>query len=141
MTTRFLSPAALAIAALLTIGSFPRSAAVAAGAEEARIYGVTQGPMSSRAGTFTPAKSNLYCYSVQDNRCWDGSAWHEIFPRGPRHYATPTTNTVSCVAIMKESHDCWDGSNWYRLPPGQLQGVLAGPLAHDAGVFMTAPLR
>jgi hypothetical protein len=69
-----------------------------------------------------PAKTGLHCYAINENKCRDGSARKVIYPVGQRRYSTPTTGTVSCVAIMKVSHDCCDGANWYRLPPGTLLG-------------------
>ena len=129
---RFPLPAALAVA-LLT-GSVAR-------AEEAYIYTITLPPASLYPGAVSPAKANWHCYSFLDNKCWDGAGWHVIYPLGPRHYAKPTTELVSCVAIMKASHDCWDGSNWFRLPPGTLVGTRGAAASLDVGAFITAPMR
>lgn len=102
-------------------------------AEEAVVYGM-QMPLT---GAFKIAKSEISCYAMNDNMCYDGRAWHVIYPLGPRHYTKPTTDTVACVAIMKVTHDCWDGANWYRLPPGTLNGLTNS----ITGTFSTAPLR
>ena len=136
MVTRFLLPAALAVA---LVGG------VSAHAEEAIIYGSnTPQAAVSYQGAFIPAKTSLHCYSINENKCWDGNAWHEIYPLGPRHYANPPPPPalVSCAVIMKASHDCWDGAHWYRLPSGPLWGAPAPQLAvEDANTFRTAPLR
>lgn len=133
---RFLLPAALPAA--LVVGLL-NSATVQA--EEATIYGGTAPMLSTQySGTFMPAKTGLHCYAIDENKCWDGSAWHEIYPRGTRHYARPS-GTVSCIVIMKVSHDCWDGVNWYRLPSGTLLGIVAPMSSSEAGAFRTMPLR
>jgi hypothetical protein len=136
MISRFLLSAALAIALV---------SGVSAHAEEAIIYGGTTPLLaSSYQGAFMPAKTGLHCYSINENKCWDGNAWHEIYPLGPRHYAKPPPppDLVSCAVIMKASHDCWDGAHWYRLPLGPLWGGIA-PLGavEDVNAFRTAPLR
>lgn len=100
-------------------------------------------PSPYGGGYFTPAKSPLHCYAVDENRCWDGNAWHEIYPLGARRYRKPPAGgTVSCGVIMEASHDCWDGANWYRLPSGTLWGNIAPmSLSEESGAFRTVPLR
>jgi hypothetical protein len=110
-------------------------------ADEGKLFGTQMGALTPYPGAFNPANTNLHCYAINENMCWDGKAWRVIYPLGPRHYAKPTTDTVACTVIMKANNDCWDGSRWYRLPPGALSGVVAGMLSPHSGAFITAPLQ
>jgi hypothetical protein len=101
-------------------------------AEEAKVFGM----QDMFTGALKLANSGILCSAFDDNKCWDGKAWHLIYPSGPRQYAKPPAGTVACVAIMKETHDCWDGSNWYHLPSGTLLGMTD----FVNGAFKTTPL-
>jgi hypothetical protein len=131
---RFLLPAALAAVLLTSLA--------AARAEKGQLFTIILPPASPYAGATAPAKSQLPCYSFNENKCWNGKEWHEVYPLGPRQYAKPpATDLVSCVVIMSESHDCWDGNHWYRLPLGTLTGTRGAPFDPYFGAFFTAPLR
>ena len=96
----------------------------AAHAEQATIYGGTAGALTINPGAFLPAKTRLVCYTISGNACWDGKAWHAIYPLGPRHYSKPNNPTVACVAIMNISHDCWDGAIGIACPLVAYSGLL-----------------
>ncbi len=115
--------------------------AVNASAETATIYGRREGIAGNGVpGAFQPAGTSFHCSAIDGNRCWDGTAWHEIYPAGPHRYARQTPPKVECRAVMNITHDCWDGQAWYRLPTGTVYGVKEGVLASSPGAFLTAPL-
>ena len=85
-------------------------------AEEASVYGV-QLP-AVQGGGFRPAGTDLVCFGLdKGGRCWDGKAWHSLYPLGRRQYS-PARGQVDCVVITKITGDCWDGNKWYKLPSG-----------------------
>ena len=130
---RFLLPAALAVALMTSL---------AARAETGQLFTIILPLASPYAGATAPAKSRLPCYSFNENKCWNGKEWDQVYPLAPRRYAKPpATGLVSCVVIMSESHDCWDGNDWYRLPLGTLTGTRGAPFDPYFGAFFTAPLR
>jgi hypothetical protein len=122
-------------AAVLTLLTLLRSAAIA---EEVRVYGVTLPPTSPTPGAFQPAGTNLTCYGFdKDGRCWDGKAWHNVHPPGPRRYAR-AQGQVDCVVVTKATGDCWDGHAWYKLPLEAVSGLVLP--AFQGGAFRTTPL-
>jgi hypothetical protein len=127
MIKRFLLPTSLAVLVMLpSLGN----------AEMASIYGVEL--PAAQGGGFRPAGTNLTCYGFdKDSRCWDGRAWHEVYPTGSHHYAR-AQGQVDCVVITKETGDCWDGHAWYKLPVGTAYGVVLP--APQGGAFRTFPL-
>ena len=123
---------ALCIAAVLLAAGGPVSAA------DVKILGVQMSAM--RGGAFKPAGTQLLCTSLQEGRCYDGSKWHDLFPPGPKKFATDAPEKVTCMAIV--DGDCWTvDRKWYRLPRGQLMGVTLSAMSPSAGAFVTAPLR
>jgi hypothetical protein len=127
MIKRFLLPAALTVVLMLPSHG---------NAERGTIYGVHL--PAEHGGGFRPARTNLTCYGIDaEGRCWDGKAWREVYPTGPRHYAR-AQEQVDCVVITQETGDCWDGHAWYKLPFGTLYGVLLP--AWQGGAFRTFPL-
>jgi hypothetical protein len=120
--------------------------AASASAENAKVFGIQappQGVDGAPGGAFIPSGTNLACSALRDGQCWDGGAWHHLYPSGPRHYAHGTGAQVACVIIIEPRNDCWTGTDWYRLPSGQLFGVIAPPQGRgDApgGAFLTVPL-
>ncbi|HZL40045.1 MAG TPA: hypothetical protein VFC45_07165 [Pseudolabrys sp.] len=107
-------------------------------AENVKVFGVTMSPMMG--GGFKPAGTTLICTSLDEGRCYDGNIWHDLFPPGPRRYATDAPDKVVCMAIA--NGDCWTTARkWYRLPRGQLMGINAGVMSPTPGAFVTAPLR
>ena len=123
-------PLAIAAVLMLAVGGI-------ASAEEVKVFGVTMSPM--KGGGFKPSGTTLVCTSIDESRCYDGKTWHNLFPPGPRRYATDAPAKVACMAIA--SGDCWttDGK-WYRLPKGQLMGIYGGVMSPTPGAFITAPL-
>ncbi len=107
-----------------------------ANAEEVNVYGLNL--PAFQGGGFRPAGTNLVCGALDKNgRCWDGKAWYDLYPLGPRHYAR-AQGQIDCVVITKETSDCWDGYAWYKLPFGTIYGVILP--AHLGGAFRTTPL-
>jgi hypothetical protein len=105
-------------------------------AEEALVYGITL--PASQGGGFRPAGTNFACAGLdKDGRCWDGKAWHSLYPVGPRRYSL-VQGQVDCVVITKITGDCWDGHAWYKLPLGSVNGVVLP--ASEGGAFRTTPL-
>ena len=125
-------------AMLLSYGLF-FAALNAAQAQEATFYGRNESASMPRPGAFIPAGTSWECGAIDGRRCWDGNAWHELFPAEPHHYARKLPSRVSCRAIMNVTHDCWDGLGWYRLPQGSVFGIVAPVSAPDAGAFRTTP--
>ena len=106
-------------------------------AADVQILGVRMSAMYG--GAFKPAGTQLLCTSLQDGRCYDGKVWHDLFPPGPKKYATDAPEKVTCMAIV--DGDCWTvDRKWCRLPRGQLMGVTLSPMSPSAGAFVTAPL-
>jgi hypothetical protein len=105
-------------------------------AEEASVYGV-QLP-AVQGGGFRPAGTDLVCFGLdKDGRCWDGKAWHSLYPLGRRQYSS-ATGQVDCVVITKSTGDCWDGKKWYKLFWSTVSGVVLP--AWQGGAFRTTPL-
>ena len=110
--------------------------AYAYASEAAIVYGAQDPPVAG--GAFRPAHSDLACSSVSESgQCFDGQQWRSLFPPGKRHYAK-ADGQVSCMIVMKITHDCWDGHNWYRLPTGPLFGTIEPPIR--GGGFVITPL-
>lgn len=110
-------------------------------AEEMSVYGAYAGSLSPTPGAFIPAGTQWPCQSLDGNgRCWDGQAWHLLYPSGPRHYKDAHGQQVACRIIGKVTHDCWDGSAWYRLPSGKLFGMIGAVLSPNPGAFLIVPL-
>lgn len=110
-------------------------------ADNVKVFGIQSGVMSPTRGAFLPAGSQLACWSMKGEFCWDGQKWQRLFPSGPRHYASPSSDQVACSIIVEPENDCWTGAAWYRLPQGKLFGVYSGVLSQTRGAFLTAPLR
>lgn len=115
--------------------------AAASFAQTATVYGTTASIFSATPGAFLPANTDLACFSMNKENCWDGRKWHRLFPAGPRHYTAATSDRVACTVVVAPQNDCWTGSIWYRLPKGQVFGVVAGFFSKTPGAFVTAPLR
>jgi hypothetical protein len=113
---------------------FPTVLAFGAHAEEILYYGVS---LPTEKGAFQPAGTNFTCTGFDDNRCWDGKAWHTLYPLGPRRYSR-AQGEVGCMVIMKITADCWDGHEWYKLPFGRVQGFVLP--SWKGGAFRTTPL-
>jgi hypothetical protein len=112
--------------------------APAAAQENIKILGVTMSAMMG--GGFKPAGTEFLCTAIDNGRCYDGKKWHDLFPPGPRKYATDAPDKVTCAAFV--GGDCWTvDRKWYRMPRGQLMGVTMSPMSATPGAFMTAPLR
>ena len=104
--------------------------------QEASVYGV-QLP-AVQGGGFRPAGTDLVCFGLdKGGRCWDGKAWHSLYPLGRRQYSS-AQGQVDCVVITKITGDCWDGNKWYKLPWGTVSGVVLP--AWQGGAFRTTPL-
>lgn len=58
-----------------------------ASAQDAVLYGRTEGLLMPKPGTFMPAGTSWDCGAIDGRRCWDGEAWHEIYPAEPHRYA------------------------------------------------------
>jgi hypothetical protein len=101
--------------------------------QNVKIFGAT---VPARGYAFVPAGTDLACRAIDDGRCFDGRAWHRLFPEGPRKYAIPATNEVECIVIA--DGDCWTGKEWYRLPRGKIFGRT---MQLRGGSFITAPLQ
>ncbi len=127
--TRWRTRFACAIAGiLLTPSAYASEAAIVYGAQDPPIAG----------GAFRPAHSDLACFSVTESgQCFDGQQWHRLYPLGKRRYAK-ADGQVSCMIVMKTTHDCWDGRNWYRLPAGRLFGTIEPAIS--GGAFLITPL-
>ena len=105
-------------------------------AEEASVFGVQLPAMLG--GGFRPAGTDVVCFGLdKDGRCWDGKAWHSLYPLGRRQYSR-AWGQVDCVVITKITGDCWDGNKWYKLPWGAVSGVVLP--AGLGGAFRTTPL-
>jgi hypothetical protein len=129
------------LAKLLLLTAAMALPAASAHAETVTVYGTTDGFFSATPGAFRPANTNLACFSLNKDRCWDGHGWRRLYPQGPRHYAAVTSDRVACSVIVAPNNDCWTGTVWYRLPKGQLFGAVAGFFSKTPGAFVTAPLR
>jgi hypothetical protein len=93
-------------------------------AETARVFGL-QAPAweATMPGSFMPAGTQLSCAAISaDGKCWDGRAWHRLFPAGPRHYMadshmSPLARHLALAVTRHFFWPVWWLQNWKEWGP------------------------